>query len=61
MTIAELLLDQAKRHPERTEVLERHLERAEPRVRYLYSEMSTTGGRLLASLARKNPPEAAAV
>ena len=37
-TIAELLLAQAAEHPERAEVLERHLERAEPRARYLLAK-----------------------
>jgi hypothetical protein len=50
-TIAVLLLDQSKRHPDRAEVLERHLERAEPRCRYLHDEITTTGRRLLAALA----------
>jgi len=48
---AEALLAQAQRVPERGEVLERWLERAEPRCRYLYQEITTTGPRLLASLA----------
>jgi alkylation response protein AidB-like acyl-CoA dehydrogenase len=59
-TIAELLLDQARRHPERIAVLERHLERAEPRCRYLLTEINTTGARLLSQLAEKSPEEAAA-
>ena len=49
--IAELLLGQARQHPERTEVLERHLERAEPRARYLHDRITTTGQRILASLS----------
>jgi len=32
-------------------ILERYLERAEPRCRYLLDEISTTGDRLLAQLA----------
>lgn len=55
-TIAELLLAQAEKHPEREEVLERHLERAEPRVRYLLDQITTTGQRLLEKLS----PELAA-
>jgi hypothetical protein len=51
VTIAELLLEQAKKHPERAEVLERHLERAEPRVRYLHDQITTTGQRLLEKLS----------
>jgi alkylation response protein AidB-like acyl-CoA dehydrogenase len=50
-TIAELLLGQARKHPERAEVLERHLERAEPRVRYLLDQITTTGQRLLDKLS----------
>ena len=54
-TIAEILLTQAQNHPERAEVLERHLERAEPKARYLHDQITTTGQRLL----RKLSPEAA--
>ena len=50
-TIAELLLEQAKKHPERAEVLERHLERAEPKARYLHDQITTTGQRLLEKLS----------
>jgi alkylation response protein AidB-like acyl-CoA dehydrogenase len=50
-TIAELLLGQARKHPERAEVLERHLERAEPRARYLLDQITTTGQRLLDKLS----------
>ena len=49
--ICEILLEQAKQHPERREVLERYLERAEPRCRYLHERITKTGGRLLATLA----------
>lgn len=56
--IAEILLDQARAHPERREVLERWLERAEPRAQALLREITTTGGRLLASLSE--PAEKAA-
>jgi hypothetical protein len=49
--IAELLLAQAETHPERAEVLERHLERAEPRARYLLDQITSTGHRLLAELS----------
>lgn len=48
--IAETLLEQAKRHPERREVLERWLERCEPRSRFLHDEITTTGDRLLREL-----------
>jgi hypothetical protein len=54
-TIAELLLRQAQKHPERVEILERHLERAEPKARYLHDQITTTGQRLLEKLS----PEAA--
>ena len=50
-TIAELLLAQAQKHPERSEILERHLERAEPKARYLYDRITTTGQRLLQQLS----------
>jgi alkylation response protein AidB-like acyl-CoA dehydrogenase len=53
--IAELLLDQAKKHPERVEVLERHLERAEPKARYLHDQITTTGQRLLDELSPATP------
>jgi alkylation response protein AidB-like acyl-CoA dehydrogenase len=50
--IAELLWVQAKQHPERREVLEKHLERAEPRARFLLDEITTSGERLLKKLGR---------
>jgi alkylation response protein AidB-like acyl-CoA dehydrogenase len=51
--IADVLWEQAVAHPERRELLERHLERAEPRVRFLVEEITTTGDRLLAKLAAR--------
>jgi 3-(methylthio)propanoyl-CoA dehydrogenase len=51
--VAELLLDQARRHPERREVLERWLDRVEPRVKLLAEEITTTGQRLLSDLRRR--------
>ena len=48
--IAEVLLEQAKAHPDRQELLERFLERAEPRVRFAHDEITTTGLRLLRKL-----------
>ena len=51
--VAELLLAQAQAHPERRELLERWLDRAEPRDRYLLDEITTTGKRLLNKLAGK--------
>jgi hypothetical protein len=49
--VAELLLEQSKAHPQRREVLERWLARAELRSKALYEEITTTGERILASLA----------
>ena len=49
--IAELFLEQARKHPERAEVLERHLERAESRARYLHDRITTTGQRIIESLS----------
>ncbi len=48
--ISEILLAQARRHPERREACERYLERAEPRARHLLDEIESTGARLLAEL-----------
>ena len=50
MTVAEILVDQASRFPEREEIAERWLERAEPRVRHNLDLIQTTGDRLLAQL-----------
>lgn len=49
--VAEVLLDQVQRDPARAEVLERWLEKAEPRARWRYDEIVSTGGRLLGRLA----------
>ncbi len=49
--VCELLLEQARRHPERRAVLERYLERAEPRCRYLVDQITSTGQGLLERLA----------
>ena len=46
--ICRILLDQASHHPSRRELLERYLERAEPRCRYLAEQIESTGERLLA-------------
>ncbi|MBT8491967.1 MAG: acyl-CoA dehydrogenase family protein [Deltaproteobacteria bacterium] len=48
--VCETLLEQTKRHPERSELLEAYLERAEPRCRYLADEITSTGSRLLSKL-----------
>lgn len=53
--VCELLLEQARRHPERAEVLERWLERCEPRCRFLHDEITSTGARLLAKLGGAAP------
>jgi alkylation response protein AidB-like acyl-CoA dehydrogenase len=59
--IAELLLEQAKKHPHRREVLERWLDRCELRCRALHDEITTRGERVLASLAGKGERTAGAV
>jgi alkylation response protein AidB-like acyl-CoA dehydrogenase len=51
--IAEVLLAQAQRHPQRRELLERYLDRAEPRCRALAEEISSTGARII---SRLSPP-----
>jgi 3-(methylthio)propanoyl-CoA dehydrogenase len=51
IAIAEAFLEQSQAHPERRELLERHLERAEPRCKMLYEEISTRGQRLIERLA----------
>jgi alkylation response protein AidB-like acyl-CoA dehydrogenase len=62
--IAELLLEQAQKHEERAPLLERHLERAEIRSRYLYEIITSNGRRVLDSLAEREsddkPTETAA-
>jgi hypothetical protein len=54
VAIVELLLEQAKKHPERADVLRRYLERAEPRCRYLQDQIANTGADLLARLAERD-------
>lgn len=53
--IAEELWRIAERFPERRDALVRHLERAEPRARYLLDRVTTTGPRLLATLISPEP------
>lgn len=53
VAICEILLAQAERHSERIEILDRYLERAEPRCRYLYELITQTGERLLSQLDEK--------
>jgi len=57
--IARILLGQARRHPERGPLLDRYLARAEPRVRYLHDEITSTGRALLARLGRPADRESA--
>lgn len=60
VAVCEVLLEQAERFPERTPVLECYLERAEPRSRFLYDEIRTTGTDLLKRLekhAAENTPK----
>ena len=56
--IVEILLEQAQKHPERRDVLERYLERAEPRARYLHEQITTTGQRLLDRLEAEEAEDA---
>jgi len=53
VAIAEVLLAQAQRYPERRELLERFLERAELRVRSNHDRVAETGERLVAKLHGK--------
>jgi alkylation response protein AidB-like acyl-CoA dehydrogenase len=55
--VAELLLEQAQKHPHRRDVLERWLARAELRSKSLHEEITTTGERILAALAADAPAE----
>jgi 3-(methylthio)propanoyl-CoA dehydrogenase len=50
--IAEALFEQARRHSERRPILERYLDRAEPRARFLHDEITSTGRTVLAQLSR---------
>lgn len=56
--ICEILLAQAKAHPERRELLERWLDRCEIRDRMLLEEITTTGGRILDKLASDTEEQA---
>ncbi len=53
VAVCETLLGQSRRFPARAEVLERYLEKAEPRCRFLRTEIKTTGRRLLDLLEQK--------
>ncbi len=59
LRIAETLAKQAAAFPERAPILDRHLERAEPRSRYLLDQIRTTGERLLSSLRQDATKQAA--
>lgn len=50
-TISKILLEQAKKHPEREELFLKFLEKAELRVEYNYKEIITLGDRILRELA----------
>lgn len=58
--ICELLWEQAQKHPERTDVFIRYIERAEPRCRFLYDEILNTGQRLLERLEAERHNESSA-
>lgn len=58
VAVCEVLLEQARRFPERAELLERYLERAESRCRGLHYEITHTGAQLLAKLEPKETPAA---
>ena len=48
--VLQCALAQAQAHPERRELLERWLDRAETRARFMLDEIQTTGDRLLSTL-----------
>ncbi|WP_394822517.1 acyl-CoA dehydrogenase family protein [Pendulispora albinea] len=54
--ICDVLLEQARKFPERRELLERYLERAELRCHALHREITTTGDRILQNLAASDAP-----
>lgn len=58
--IAEVLLARAQKHPERRVLLERYLDRAEPRARFLHDEITSTGQQTLALLEAPPPAQLAA-
>jgi hypothetical protein len=58
--VAELLLEQAEKHAERAPLLERHLERAEVRSRFLYEQITTSGKRILDVLTEDGTDERSA-
>jgi len=58
--VAEILVKQAKDFPERRELAENWIERAEPRVRYNMDLLQNTGERLLRRLNEEDREESAA-
>ena len=48
--ICEILLEQAQKFPERLELFERYIERAEPRCRHLLDVITSTGDRVISNL-----------
>jgi alkylation response protein AidB-like acyl-CoA dehydrogenase len=59
VVIVELLLQQARDHADRRDVLERYLERAEPRCRALLDRITSTGDRLIAELRAREAQDTA--
>jgi len=60
VAISETLLAQSRKHAERRDVLERYLDRAEPRCTFLHDEITTRGDRLLATLREHSEEPSAA-
>ena len=58
--ICEILWEQAQQHPERLEVFERYVERAEPRCRHMLDTITSTGDRLIEALYAPQVEEGAA-
>jgi alkylation response protein AidB-like acyl-CoA dehydrogenase len=55
---AEVLVDQAKRFPERRELAERYIERTTPDVNHMHDEILHTGDRLVRQLGSEEEPGA---
>jgi len=53
VSVGDIVVVIGQKHPQRRELLERYLERAEPRCRYWADEITTTGARVLEKLARR--------
>lgn len=56
VAVCETFLEQARHFPERRELLERYLDRAEPRCRSMHYEITHTGKRILDTLAQADTP-----